>query len=544
MEYRPVGRLQASDAVRPDGSPETLRRMLAAVNDPFSLVLHEGRPAAVRGGVASVGGQGEGLPLLAHVPALNPRSLGDPSFCRDLGLTYPLVAGAMYHGITSVEMVEAVGRAGMIGFFGAGGLSLTAIEDAVGRLQASLGDRPFGVNVLHSPLEPGHEDATVDLLLRRGVRVVSASAYLDLTLPIVRYRVAGIRRRPDGVVETPNRILAKLSRAEVAAKFFAPPPERFLRELVAARVITSEQAAMAAEIPMAQDVTAEADSGGHTDNRPFVAMVPTIMALRDAAQARHGYAQPLRVGAGGGLGTPSAMAAAFAMGVAYVITGSVNQSCVEAGTSDAARAMLCKAEQADVTMAPAADMFEMGVRVQVLKRGTMFPMRAARLWELFRSCDGVDAIPAAERETLERTVFRAPLADVWRQTAAYFAQRDPSQVERAEREPKHKLALVFRWYLGRSSGWATAGEASRQIDFQIQCGPAMGAFNEWVRGTYLEGPAERRVVNVNLNLLYGAAVLGRIQAIRGQGLVLPPEATRVTPLPPGELLELLGDAGR
>ena len=32
---------------------------------------------------------------------------------------------------------------------------------------------------------------------------------------------------------------------------------------------------------MADDITAEADSGGHTDNRPFVALLPTILALRD-----------------------------------------------------------------------------------------------------------------------------------------------------------------------------------------------------------------------------------------------------------------------
>ena len=31
---------------------------------------------------------------------------------------------------------------------------------------------------------------------------------------------------------------------------------------------------------------------------------------------------------------------------------------------------------ADVSMAPAADMFEMGVQLQVLKRGTLFPMQA------------------------------------------------------------------------------------------------------------------------------------------------------------------------
>jgi NAD(P)H-dependent flavin oxidoreductase YrpB (nitropropane dioxygenase family) len=49
------------------------------------------------------------------------------------------------------------------------------------------------------------------------------------------------------------------------------------------------------------------------------------------------------------------------------------------------REMLAQAEQADVIMAPAADMFEMGVKLQVLKRGTMFAMRAAKLYELYRA---------------------------------------------------------------------------------------------------------------------------------------------------------------
>ena len=36
---------------------------------------------------------------------------------------------------------------------------------------------------------------------------------------------------------------------------------------------------MAAKIPVAQDVTAEADSAGHTDNRPLVTLLPTLLAL-------------------------------------------------------------------------------------------------------------------------------------------------------------------------------------------------------------------------------------------------------------------------
>ena len=136
-----------------------------------------------------------------------------------------------------------------------------------------LGDGfPFGINLIHSPNEPDLENALVDLYLRRNVRLVEASAFLDLTLPLVRYRTHGIGRDAAGRIVAPNRIIAKISREEVAAKFMAPPPERLLRELVAAGDLTADQAELAAQIPMAQDITAEADSGGHTDNRPALAL--------------------------------------------------------------------------------------------------------------------------------------------------------------------------------------------------------------------------------------------------------------------------------
>jgi PfaD family protein len=227
------------------------------------------------------------------------------------------------------------------------------------------------------------------------------------------------------------------------------------------------------------------------------------------------------------------------MGAAYVLTGSVNQACVESGTSDGARAMLAQAEQADTMMAPAADMFEMGVKVQVLKRGTMFPMRAARLYELYRVHAGLEEIPAAERSSLEKTVFRAPLPEIWRQTRDFFQDRDPRQVDRAERDPKHKMALVFRWYLGQSSRWAKSGEPSRKIDYQIWCGPAMGAFNEWAKNTFLEKAENRQVVVIAMNILYGAAVMLRAQSLRCQGVSLPAHCPRLAPLKLEELVSRL-----
>jgi PfaD family protein len=523
-----------------------VRSALLRLADPVVLLDGEDSGAGLAAGVggavslaaAADGGPGT-FPIRAWVPPCRPESLGDAAFRADHRVRYAYVTGAMANGIGSVEIVEAMSRAGMLGFFGAAGLAPATVEAAIDRIQASLGQLPYGFNLIHSPNEPEIEARVADLYIRRGVRLVEASAYLDLTLPLVRYRLHGIHQLPDGEVVTPNRVVAKVSRVEVATKFFAPPPEKLLAALVADGSITDDQARMARTIPVAQDVTAEADSGGHTDNRPAITLVPTLLALRDAMQARHGHAQALRVGAAGGIATPASAAAAFAMGASYVLTGSINQSCQEAGTSDLVREMLARAGAADVTMAPAADMFEMGVKVQVLKRGTMFPMRATRLYEIYRACDRLESIPPDQARALETEIFRMPLATVWQQTREFFLKRDPTQVERAERDPRHLLALTFRWYLGQSSRWANAGVPDRQMDYQVWCGPAMGAFNEWVKGSRLEAARERRVVTLAMNLMVGAAYAARVQSLRLQGARVPPGVARVIPMTMEELATCL-----
>jgi PfaD family protein len=504
------------------------------------LVAAANSLAATSTGTAQLGNRSvndSALPLYAVAPPCLPEHLGDPTFCADLGICYAYLGGSMAKGISSVAMALELGRAGMLGCFGAAGLPLATVEAALDELLTS--SVPFAINLIHSPHEPDLEQALVDLYLRKGVRLIEASAFLALTATLVRYRVHGIHRTTDGTIVAPNRIIAKVSREELAERFFSPPPEKFLKELVASGAITPEQAELASQIPMAQDVTAEADSGGHTDNRPAMALFPTILSLASRMQSQFNYPLKLRVGLGGGIATPAAAAAAFAMGAAYVMTGSVNQACAESGTSDIVREMLALTRQADVAMAPAADMFEMGVTVQVLKRGTMFPMRAAKLYEIYRSYASIEEIPTAEREKLEKTFFLTPLADIWQQTRAFFLQRDPRQVERADRDPKHRMALVFRWYLGQAAHWAKDGDQSRKVDYQVWCGPAMGAFNEWVAGSFLAAAANRRVATVARNILYGAAVLTRAHVLRSQGIALPADLLRVEPLDDAQLKEFL-----
>ncbi len=521
----------------PTADPLAVRDLLGEIRTPLGVTQTAAGFAVAPTASATLGGPnpGDRLPLAAYLPAVHPADLGDAEFLSTHRVRFPYLTGAMANGIASVELVEAMGRAGMLGSFGAAGLSQDRVAQAIDRLQQSLGDTPFAVNLIHSPNEPAHEAAITELLLRKQVRLVEASAYLDLTPAVVKYRLAGLVRGPEGRVVALNRVIAKVSRVEVATRFLAPAPAKLVQELLARNAITAEQAELAKAMPMCDDLTAEADSGGHTDNRPAITLLPTLLALRDRLQRQYEFPRPVRVGLAGGIATPAGVAAAFSMGAAYVSTGSVNQACIESGSSDLVRRMLAEAGPADVAMAPAADMFEMGVKVQVLKRGTMFAMRAGKLYEIYRQYPSWDAVPPTERAQVEKNLLRAPFADIWAETREFFLRRDPTQVPRADADPKHRMALVFRWYLGLSSRWANNGEPSRQLDYQVWCGPSMGAFNEWVRGSILESPTNRTAVGVALNLLYGACLHNRRQALRQQGVDLPADLFPFEPLPRDEL---------
>jgi len=462
--------------------------------------------------------------VLAAVAPLPPESLGDTTFRQAHGVTHAYHAGAMANGIASARMVVALANAGYLASFGAAGVVPAKIDEALRTIRRDDPGKPFAVNLIHSPSETALEKAIVDACLRHDVRTVEASAFLELTPQVVRYRLAGLTREGNR-----HRVIAKVSRSEVAERFLRPAPEKIIRRLLDSGEITAEQAELGRTVPMADDITAEADSGGHTDGRPLVVLLPELIAVRDRIARETGHTA--RIGAAGGIGTPVAAASAFTLGASYVVTGSVNQASVEADQSEATKLLLAAAGVADCEMAPSADMFEMGVDVQVLKRGTMFAGRAKKLYDTYRAYNGIEALPAAERAELEQRIFQRPLADVWTDCVRFFTERDPGQIERAQGSPKRRMALIFRWYLGLSSGWSIAGTPERAGDYQIWCGPAMGAFNTWVTGTYLAAPANRHVADIAAQIMRGAAFTSRVAQLRLAGVRLPASCATYVPSP-------------
>lgn len=427
---------------------------------------------------------------------ITPESLGSESFRSQYGLRYAYVAGAMYKGIASKELVAAMGKQRLLSFFGAGGLELKEIEPAIQYIKAAVGDGPYGMNLLHQPGDLEAEERVVDCCLKYDVRNVEASAYMTLTPAVVRYRLTGLGVAPDGSCIRRNRILAKVSRPDIASLFMRPAPERIVKSLVASGKITSAQAELASVTPMADDICVESDSGGHTDGGVALALFPAVLLLRDEILREYDKPPRIHVGAAGGIGTPHAAAAAFIMGADFILTGSINQCTVEAGTSDAAKELLQTIDAQDTAYAPAGDMFEFGAKVQVVRKGGFFHSRANKLYELYTRYNSIDEIDLQTRKRIEGKFFGKTFSDVWAEVVEHYSNSDRSVLSGLEQTPKKKMALIFKWYFAHSGRLAREGREEQKVDYQIYCGPALGAFNRWVKGTSFETWRSRNVADI------------------------------------------------
>ena len=82
-------------------------------------------------------------------------------------------------------------------------------------------------------------------------------------------------------------------------------------------------------------------------------------------------------------------------------------------------------------------MFEMGAKVQVLKKGVLFPARANRLSMLYNQYNSLEELPTSVREQLEDKYFKRTLDAIWLETKSFFAGRgrqDEIDKARAQKE--------------------------------------------------------------------------------------------------------------
>ena len=442
-------------------------------------------------------------------------SLGSQLFRDRYHVRHSYVAGSMYRAVASPALVRRMAGAGLLSFLGSGGLSLAEIKDAIDTIRSDLPDgAPFGVNLLANYESPEQERATIDLLLREDIRTIEASAFIKPTPALALFRCSGLVQNSNGSVRSRHRIIAKVSRLEVAEAFMRPVPENLVAPLVASGVITPHQAELSKLVPLSEDICVEADSGGHTDGGVAILLFPEMLRLRDSIIAECGYSEPVLVGLAGGIGTPEAMASAFLMGADFVLTGSINQCTVESGASEVVKDLLQEMDIHDTDYAPAGDLFESGSKVQVLKRGVLFPTRANKLFSLYMHFDSIDELPPKVLRLLEGTYFKRTLDEVWQDVADRLRRLGRhDELAAIANHPKRRMATIFKWYFGFSTRVALDGISSERTNFQVHTGPALGAFNRWVAGSSLEPWQARHVDEIGLRLLAEASKI-----IAGRGL--------------------------
>jgi len=271
---------------------------------------------------------------------MEPGPLHTP-LCDLLGIRHPVLLAGMAGGPTTPELVAAVSRAGGLGAFGAMGMPLDALREAVARARA-LTDAPFGVNVLLAPPIPGNPD------------VEGMQRFLD------RFREelgidppAGPPPRPPGPLELVEAGLEAGARV-VAVGLGDPAPvvplARAAGAPVIAMVATVEEARRAVASGADALVAQGAEAGGHrtsfeVDPDGSVPMVGTLALVPQVVDAVE-----VPVAAAGGIADGRGLAAALALGAAGAQVGTRFLLAAESGASPFYRRRLRAARETDTVV--------------------------------------------------------------------------------------------------------------------------------------------------------------------------------------------------
>ena len=267
--------------------------------------------------------------------------------CAMLAMEFPLLAFSHCR-----DVVVAVSKAGGMGVFGAASLPPERLEEELAWIDAHIGGKPYGVDLIVPnsfagkgesrsalpPIPDEHKAFVADLLGKHGVDEG------NLALPAVGGGL-GENMTDDGaakLLEVAFRHPIKL----IANALGVPPP--LMLELgkrhnvpVAALVGTRDHALAQVRAGVDILVVAGGEAGGHCGEVATMVLVPEVAAAVEAV----GATTPIL--AAGGIVTGRQMAAAMAMGAHGAWTGSVWLTTAEAETNPVVKEKMLLASSRD-----------------------------------------------------------------------------------------------------------------------------------------------------------------------------------------------------
>ena len=269
--------------------------------------------------------------------------------CAMLGIEFPLLAFSHCR-----DVVVAVSKAGGMGVFGAASLPPHRLQEELAWIDAHIGGRPYGVDLIvpnsfagkgdsgpsAAPAIPAeHREFVSELLGQHGVEAT------DLTLPKESSGGLGTNMTDAGAAAL-LEVAFRHPIGLIANALGVPPP--LMLELgkrhnvpVAALVGTRDHALAQVRAGVDILVVAGGEAGGHCGEVATMVLVPEVAAAVEAVGAN----TPIL--AAGGIVTGRQMAAAMAMGAHGAWTGSVWLTTAEAETSPVVKEKMLAASSRD-----------------------------------------------------------------------------------------------------------------------------------------------------------------------------------------------------
>jgi NAD(P)H-dependent flavin oxidoreductase YrpB (nitropropane dioxygenase family) len=269
------------------------------------------------------------------------------ALCQRLGIDYPIFAFTHCR-----DVVVAVGKAGGFGVLGAVGFSPEQLREELDWIDAHIGDRAYGVDIVIPQKYEGMGGLDGAELEKKLWEMVPRE-HIDFAQKLLADH--GVPEWPDGsrsmglmgwteATATPllEEALTRPKCRLIANALGTPPADKIRQVQESGRLIGAlcgkvKQAVAHKEAGLDFVVAQGGEGGGHTGDVGSVVLWPQIVdAIGD-----------LPMLAAGGIGDGRQIAAALAMGAAGVWTGSLWLTVEEAHTQPAQKASLLRATSED-----------------------------------------------------------------------------------------------------------------------------------------------------------------------------------------------------
>jgi nitronate monooxygenase len=271
--------------------------------------------------------------------------------CELLNIKYPIVQAGM-GGHTTPELVAAVSNAGGLGILGASRLTTQQLKDAINKIK-SLTDRPFGVNLVLAPPEPGNQDAATAQRFLNQFRQ-------ELGIPLSGADANHIQVPPSPIFDH-LRIILEEEKVPVLSIGLGDPTKIVEQAhasgaKVMAMVTTVEEAIRIVKGGVDVVVAQGSEAGGHRstfqlspDGEEEVPLVGTLALVPQVVDAI-APSSSVPVVAAGGIMDGRGLVASLGLGATGVLLGTRFMVARESGTFQAYRERMFNAKETDTVV--------------------------------------------------------------------------------------------------------------------------------------------------------------------------------------------------